>query len=142
MTTTVQNLEQYQGKKIIVSYNDAEGVLQEIEGTAETANELGILLKPKGKSTVQIIDAVSVETVEIAPEKDKSIRCRWVKDVEVGGARAHLAQAHGFTLSSVNSMTEEVAFEQHKGVDHSDLGHQHGEKPAKATPAAEAPASE
>lgn len=129
MTSTL-DLTAYDGKKVIVTVNQGDSA-EEIEGTVETGNALGLLIKPKGKASVEIIEAGQIEQVVLAPEKLKNIVQKYVKVLELGKARQHLADYHAATLTEVNSMTEESAFSAHQAIDHSDLGHIHGEKPKK-----------
>lgn len=133
MTETL-DLTQFDGKKVIVQHQDGEGNVVETEGTVQTGNELGLLIKPKGKASVEIIEAATIEGVELAPEKAKKVGVKWLKDVELGQARQHLLDRHGATVTEVNALNEQQAFEAHADIDHEaeDLGHRHGEKPKKS----------
>jgi hypothetical protein len=145
---TAENLEQYQDKKIIVTVNldepnDKGETAVEVEGTALAANALGILLKPKGRTQGELIEAAKIEQVQFAPEKARAIKAKSLKVVVYGDARNHLAERHGTALSWLNGATEAAALEYHGTLDHSDLGHNHDPKPAKVEGAeAEAPASD
>jgi hypothetical protein len=132
-TATELDLSQYDGKRVVVTHNQADGTAAETEGTVQTGNSLGLLIKPKGKSAVEIIEAGDIEGIILAPEKQKNFGVTYLKVVELGGARKHLLDRHAATLTAVNSMTEEDAFKLHASIDHedSDLGHVHGEKPKK-----------
>jgi hypothetical protein len=161
--TTTASLATYEGKKVIITVNlkapnDAGETAIEVEGTAQAANELGILLKPKGRTNLDLIEAADIEDIKLAPEPDKKLAAKTLKDVELGNAKQHLLDRHGLTLADVNALTEESAFSYHSTLDHKalDLGHVHGakaaeERAAEATakaeklvvePEAEAPASE
>jgi hypothetical protein len=111
----------------------ADGTLEEVEGTVQTGNALGLLLKPKGKASVEIIEASVIEGIEAAPEKEKKLSVKWLKEVSLGQARQHLLDRHGATLEDVNEMAEQEAFDFHFEIDHEeeDLGHRHGEKPKR-----------
>lgn len=128
----MSNLDQYNGKKVLVTVNQADGTATEIEGTVETANDLGILIKPKGKTKLELIEAANVAEVKLAPEALKSIAVKKLKPVELGQARAHLIDRHGYKLADINKMTEQDAFEFHASIDHkaNDLGHVHVDKTA------------
>lgn len=132
---------QYNGKKVTVVRNPADSSdAVEIEGTVQVGNEQGLLIKPKGKTSFDLIPAEEIEEVRIAPEKSKKLTAKTLKVVELGSARSHLLERHGLSLTDANNVTEEEAFEAHEATDHSDLGHVHGDK--NATPRAEAVASE
>jgi len=131
------DLLQYNEKKVIVTVNldepnDKGELAIEIEGTVVAANELGLLLKPKGRTAAELIEADKIEQVSYVPEKPKAIKGKSLKPVAHGDARVHLVERHGVTLSWANAATEESALEYHASLDHSDLGHNHDPKPAKS----------
>lgn len=137
--TTAQTSEydQYQGKKVILTLADttegaAEGSTKEIEGTATAANALGIMLKPKGKTGLELYEAGDIRGVAYAPEKEKELKAKTLKIVDHGNAKQHLVDRHGYKLSEINKMEETGAFEFHGTLDHPelDLGHVHGDKEA------------
>lgn len=43
--------------------------------------------------------------------------------------RQHLADRHGTSMVMLRSLSPEVALAYHQRIDHSDLGHRHGDKP-------------
>jgi len=134
-----QNYDQFAGKRVIVVHRvDGKTDAEEVEGTAEAANDQAILLKPKGKTQLQLIEAGNIEDVRFVEDKPKALARKTLKVVQFGQARNHLLERHAFTLSQVNEMSEQEALEKHEGIDHeaSDLGHVHGDK--DATPRAEA----
>lgn len=133
MSETLE-LSQYEGQRVIVTRKLEDGTLDEIEGTCQSGNELGLLIKPRGKASVEIIEASDIEQVVFAPEKLKNLSPKYIKEVTYGQARQHLLDRHGYTIGQVNAMTEESALHVHASIDHeaNDLGHRHGEKPAKA----------
>lgn len=130
MTDTELDLSQYEGKKIVVVKKSENGDAAEIEGTAQLANQLGILIKPKGKTNLEMIETADIEEVRYVVEKPKALARKTLKPVEFGQARNHLLERHGLTLTQVNEMDEKAAFDVHNEVDHegSDLGHVHGDK--------------
>lgn len=146
--TTAVDYEKYQGQKVIVQVkldtpNEKGETLIELEGKAEAANALGILIKPKGRTQVELIEARKIESVEFAPEVAKKISAKTVKVVDFGNARQHCADRHGVQLTEINNMTEQDVYEWHAALDHDGLGHVHGEKTkerAEAVAAAEADA--
>lgn len=123
-------LEQYTGKKIIVIKKSEDGSAVEVEGTAQVANEQGILIKPKGKTTLELVVAGDIEDVRYVADKPKALTAKVLKLVEFGGARNHLLERHGYTLEQVNGMDEQAAFDAHNEIDHEgdNLGHVHGDK--------------
>lgn len=134
MTITGIDLKQFADKKVVVVHRvEGQENAVETEGKAEAANENGILIKPKGKTQMQLIESANIEDVRFVDEKPKALTVKYLKVVEFGQARAHLLERHAFSLTAVNAMSEKDAFEQHKNLDHvaSDLGHVHGEKPSK-----------
>ena len=127
------DLAKYNGQKVIVQVNldkpnDKGETLVEVEGKAEAANELGILLKPKGRTQVELIEASKIESVEFAPEPEKKIAAKTIAVIDYGKARQHLADRHGLTLEEVNQLNEEQALDYHNQTEHGTLGHVHGEK--------------
>jgi hypothetical protein len=137
------DLLQYNEKKVIVTVNldeanDKGELAVEIEGTVVAANELGLLLKPKGRTQAELIEADKIEMVSYVPEKPKTIKAKSLKVVTHGDARTHLIERHGVTLSWANQATEESALKYHASLDHSDLGHNHDPKPAKSDESADA----
>jgi hypothetical protein len=138
-TATEVNLAEYTGKKVIVTQNldqpDKDGNSAiEVEGTVQVGNADGVLIKPKGKATFDLIEARSIEEIRLAPEKDKSFKASKLKLVTIGGARRHLLERHAVTLAWANSVTEEQALEYHNSLNHEelDLGHVHSDKVDKA----------
>jgi hypothetical protein len=132
-----QDYSQYQGKKVIVTVKlkepNAEGALaEEIEGTAEAANNLGIMLKPKGKVSPQLIEAGDIEEIKYAPEKAKKLSRKTLKPVTFGDARQHLFERHGIPADQLENLDEEAALKAHSDIDHEKLGHYHGVKETKA----------
>lgn len=144
MTVNVTELKKYQDKKVVVTRNlpdKPEAV--EIEGTVQVSNDMGILIKPKGKTQFELIPLAEIEAVNFVQETDKALKPKTLKVVDYGQARAHLADRHGYTLAQVNKMTEKVAYEFHTSGDMNhttlDVSHVHGDK--DATPRAEAVAA-
>lgn len=127
----MSDYSKFEGKKVKLVRNE-EGVTNavEIEGTVQSGNALGILIKPKGKTNFELIPAAEIESVEFIMETAKNLDCKTLKVVEFGQARAHVLERHGWTLKQVNTISELDAYEKHAKLDHvaSDLGHVHGEK--------------
>lgn len=130
MSVSTENLAQYENKKIVVVKKNEDGSASEIEGVAQAANELGILIKPKGKTNFDLVPIGDIEEIRYVEGTVKKLTRKTLKEVEFGQARNHLLERHGFTLAQVNDMDEKSAFEKHNAIDHegSDLGHVHGDK--------------
>lgn len=126
-------------KAILVRAEEGKAEAVEIEGTVQAASELGILIKPKGRTKLELVPASEIEDVRHVIEKPKALTARVLKPVEFGGARNHLLERHGLTLSVINEMDEQKALDAHSKIDHVEagLGHTHE---AKRDPAAEADA--
>lgn len=123
--TATQDLSTFVDRKVVLVYNKGEESI-EIEGTVQNASPVGVIIKPKGRASIELIEADQIERIEAAPEKAKTLSAKAVKNVIYGNARQHLLDKHGFTLTQVNSLTEEAALEIHDAIDHADLGHKHG----------------
>lgn len=131
---TALDVSTYIGKKVIVTAKDGEDGSKEIEGKVEAASELGILIKPKGRNDLTLIEAGDLLDVLAPPEQERRLAVKYIKkDIEPGQMRRHLLDRHGLSISYVNGISESDAITYHDGVDHSDLGHQHGERPKKKT---------
>jgi len=120
-----KDYSEYAGKKVIVTVNLEDGTASEVEGKVEVANQEAILIKPKGKTRIDIIEASTIEEIRLAPEPAKKLTAKKLKPVELGRVRQHLLDRHGYRLSEISAMAEEQAREFHEGLDHSDLGHVH-----------------
>lgn len=139
MAVEATELSQYEGKKVVLVQNQGEGKdAIELEGTAEKANALGVLLKPKGKVKLELIELDTIEDIRLAPDTSANLKAKKLKVVKLGQARSHLLERHGYTLAQVNELTEDAAYELHAGLNHVelDLGHVHEDK--AETPAAQA----
>lgn len=124
--TATQDLTSFVDRKVVLVYNSGDET-KEIEGTVQQASAVGVIIKPKGRAGIELIEAGQIERIEAAPEKEKTLPQKNLKNVLYGAARQHLLDRHSFTLTQVNSMTEEAALEVHDAIDHADLGHSHGE---------------
>jgi hypothetical protein len=137
MPVTPEDLDQFAGQKVVVTYQPkgkTENV--EVEGLAEAANAMGIVLKPKGRQNNELIEIDQIDEVVFAPEKLKELKQQDLTPLKYGAARKHLLDRHAGKLNKVNSLSEEDALKAHADTDHSNLGHQHVEKKAE-TPAEE-----
>lgn len=135
----MSDFSKYEGKKVKLVRNETgKDEATEIEGTVQSGNELGILIRPKGKTQFELIPAAEIESVDFVEDKAKELSRKTLKIVEFGAARAHLLERHAYTLSDVNKLTELEAYDLHNLLDHEaeDLGHVHGDKDATERAAA------
>lgn len=107
---------------------------EEIEGTVQASNAMGILIKPKGQVNFKLVEHNEIEDVFLTPEGDKKFTRSKLKLVEAGKMRRHLLDRHGLTLKWCNEATEEDAVAYHNSLNHEelDLGHIHVAKEEKA----------
>ena len=129
----------FEGKKVSLVRNEVgKETATEIEGKVESANALGVLIRPKGKTQFELIPAAEIEQISFVEDKPKDISVKTLKIIEFGQARAHLLERHSYTLTDVNKLTELEGYDLHNLIDHvaDDLGHIHGDKDATARAAA------
>jgi hypothetical protein len=129
MTAPAIDLTQYANKKVLVRLDADDAELG--KGTVTAATVQGILFKPYGKASVDLIPASRVKHIELQPISDE-LTARRVNPVTVNTVKRHLVDRHGYKLADVNAMQAEAAFEFHENtIDHSVLGHYHAEPPVK-----------
>ena len=135
----MEDYSKYEGKKVTFTRSE-EGQTDavEIEGTVQSGNALGILIRPKGKTQFELIPAAEISEINFVDDKPKDLTVKTLKVIEFGSGRAHLLERHNFTLTDVNKLTELQGYDLHNLIDHvaENLGHIHGDK--AATPRAEA----
>lgn len=130
----VTDYSEYTGKKVILTLkdpNDPKEGSVEVEGQVQAATAVGMLFKPKGRTTSDIIEPGNILGCELVSD-DRKVVVKYIKEVNLGATRSHLADRHGFLLSMVNDLTEEAATEAHvkQHAEYGkDLGHIHGERP-------------
>lgn len=139
MTVSAENIGQYEGQKVIVKHQLDEpaedgSTTATTEGKADVANATGLLLKPKGKSGLLLLSLSQIDEISYAPQKEKKITVKKVKVIGFGGARQHLADRHGYSVSDLDSVSEERALEIHNDIDHEANGvaHRHVDKDEKS----------
>lgn len=146
MSTNVIEKDDYGtlvNKKVVIVKNttDDKGqpTTEEVEGTVQASNPLGILIKPKGKVNFDLIELKDIEEVYTPAEGDKKFTRSRLKPVEEGKMRRHLLDRHAVNLEWVNSVSEEDAVKYHDSLDHEklDLGHYH-KAPSEDAPAEDA----
>lgn len=145
----VDNLEQYEGKRVSLVRRDPENPEQnvEVEGRVESAMPGAIAFKPKGKSTLDLIEADQIENITLVEENTAAVTQSVLQPVKLGSVRRHLADRHGVTVSEANGLTEEQATERHNALHEGDkdskqISHRHGTKPKGEVAATDSVASE
>jgi hypothetical protein len=135
---TADQLAEYTGKRVTVvrnlsEPNEAGESAVEVEGQVQVGNELGLLIKPKGKLQFDLINLDEIEEISLVKEGSKPLKRSKIAHVKIGGARRHLLERHGVTLKWANEATEEQAKEYHDSLNHEelDLGHVHVDKADK-----------
>lgn len=122
---------QYNGKKVTVFLNQApEGGESSLEGTVDTGTEMGLLFKPKGKASLELIDAANIASIELAPETPKKLAVKALLPLKDSGARQHLIDRHAYKVEDIEPLSEADALTFHDSeVSHEGLGHSHDGKP-------------
>jgi hypothetical protein len=130
MAYEARDLQQYAGARVLVVVNKKDGTSTEVEGLVDTVSAVALLIKPKGRTNLVIVEVGEIEEITLAPQKEKPLKSKRLAPVKFGNARQHLLSGHAETLENVNSMTEEEAWNHHDKIDHveDDLGHWHGDK--------------
>lgn len=128
----MSDYEKFVGKRaVLVRKLDAPkedgSTAEELEGTVDSYNELGLLFKPKGKVNLELVETDYIEDLRPITEAPKKLKQKTLKPVPYGQTRNHLLERHAFTLVQVNGMTEDQAVEAHNQIDHSVLGHVHSQ---------------
>lgn len=130
MSVTLEDVQPYIDKEAIVHLVQEDGSLKEVTATIKAATVAGVPFKVKGKSGLELTTIDKIEEIAPAPVKPKPVVQKKLKPIEFGGARQHLMDRHGVTLSWGKEADEQAAFDYHAQLDHSDLGHRH-EEPKK-----------
>lgn len=145
MAVAANTLADYDGKQVILHVINSEtNQLDELEGKVESASEVGMAFKEKGKRDLRLIEPSQIEEIEVAPEAPKKVAQKKLQQVTERSARQHLLDRHGYLRSWANEVSDEEAFAEHASVDHSDLGHRHltDEEQAKKADKSESDADE
>lgn len=95
-----------------------------LTGRVTNVSKDGIVLS--ARSTVTIIAADEIDEVRIRRGRVVVRMVRVFSDRD--DVRQHLADRHGVWVGLLRSLTPDSAHIYHEKIDHSDLGHQHGER--------------
>lgn len=125
MSVAVEDLQPFVEKEAILHLIQEDGTLKEVTGTIKAATVAGVPFKTKGKSGLDLLTVEQIEEIDYAPIKPKPVTQKKLKPIEFGQARQHLIDRHGVELSWAKEADEKSAFEYHKTLDHSNLGHRH-----------------
>jgi hypothetical protein len=125
MTVAANTLSEYSGKQVVLHVVNDEGGLDELEGKVESASEVGMAFKEKGKRDLRLIEPSQIEEIEVAPEAPKKAAQKKLQQVTEKSARQHLLDRHGYLRSWANEVSDEEALAEHESIDHRDLGHRH-----------------
>lgn len=125
MSVSLDDLQPFVNKEAVFHLVQDDGSLKEVTGTIKAATVAGVPFKEKGKPGLELTTADKIEEIDYAPTKPKPVTQKKIKPVEYGNARQHLVDRHGVELAWAKEADEKSAFEYHKTLDHSNLGHVH-----------------
>jgi hypothetical protein len=128
MSVTLDDLQPFVGKAVILHKIKDDNTLEQIEGEIKMATVAGVPFKPKGSAPIELLTVAQIEEVVLAPVKAKAVSKKHLAVIELGQSRQHLADRHGISLKWCKDASEQEAFDYHAGLDHSDLGHDHEKK--------------
>jgi hypothetical protein len=129
------SFEDWVDKKIKLTYTmdnetlEAEGALLAVSSTR------GVMFRKRGSQSPLLLASDSIVNIEALAEAPKKVTAKKLKAVTLSDARAHLADRHSYTLTVVNSATDEQALLAHQALDHTDLGHSHDDGTQTVSPA-------
>lgn len=129
MTAATIDLTQYTEKKVNIKLRDED---ETFPATVESATDVALIFRRKGKSALEMKTADEVELIELQPEAERELKARRLDPVTLDNVKRHLVDRHGYSLASINALSSEAAYKFHEEeVDHAELGHFHAEPPAK-----------
>lgn len=111
---------EWKNRRVVVTVNlpkpNAEGLTAiEIDGTLTGVHERGIMIKPRGRTTPEMIAPEQLESFELYDEIPQPIEQKVMAEVPFGKIRQHLADRHAFSLLELNASnyTETPAYDDH-----------------------------
>lgn len=128
MTETLFDIEKYRpwiGREVVVVANaeksDGTKLAVEIRGELRAVHVEGIMIRPKGRTTPEMVSTSEIEKFDLYDELPKPISSKRLADVAFGSIRQHLADRHGVSLNDLNApdFTEAHAYDFHLD-DHSE----------------------
>lgn len=126
----LQELVPYVGKTISLRYVE-EG--QEVSKTGEIRNlklnlaDPLVFFNPRGRGVPVIVEGADILGFEATETRLRVVGKRTLREPKAATVRRHLADAHGWTLDAVNSLSDEAALNQHAKIDHGPLAHEHSD---------------
>lgn len=131
MSVSIEEIQNFVGKDVILHVALPDGKQDEREGVIKMATSAGIVFRPRGSSNVELVQPGDAVEVALAPAKIKPVVRKRLDPIELGKARQHLVDRHGVDMDWAKNANEQEAFDYHKNLDHSKLGHFHEVKPEK-----------
>lgn len=117
------------GQRILLTVKGEDGGdADQFEATVESVNEMGVLVRRKGRAALKLYAADDVIETQVLPEKPKTLKPKRINPLKLGAAREHLVLHHGYKIADIQDRSEEWALEFHNSqIDHEGLGHFHAE---------------
>lgn len=100
-----------------------------LSGKVTSVSPRGIVLS--ARSTAIIILASDILGVRLKRDRVVTRMVRLFDDND--DPRQHLADRHGTSVTLLRTLAPETALKYHDKIDHTDLGHQHGNRPGIRT---------
>jgi len=131
MDIKVNELPNLVGKFLVVQVevdSDDED-FREVEGKCLVATSSGLVVQTKSKSELlEMGRVIDIDVIELV----RRLSVRWLDHVSPAAVRQHLLDRHGLRFDLLKVMDVETAVKLHDGIDHTALGHRHGEKEKRA----------
>lgn len=132
---TVESLQKFLGKTIIVNYRayDGDEHLADavFEGKVRAVSDAGVALTNRNTTKLfEIDDIVDFEPV-VRQRRVQRRRLRTLTDTDQS-VRQHLADRHAIPIDVLNAVDEATARLMHDRIDHDKLGHVHVTKDEQA----------
>lgn len=114
--------------KAKVLSTEGEKTLVEVTGRITAVNPNGkvYLFKPRSQRSTHMMESVDLVSVKLAGSATlRPVGQKALRPLTVNNARRHLADFHAWELGTLNTMSDELALEEHAKLDHTELGHNH-----------------
>lgn len=100
----------------VVAIVNVSDTAVELDGDLKAVHERGIMIRPRGRTSFEMIETIDLESLELYDEKPKRIEPKRMAHVLFGATRQHLADRHGWALDELNSpeFTEARAYDVHE----------------------------
>lgn len=128
-------LPNFLGRTVIVQEDltgrgDPGDDYREVQGKVTSATTAGLVIQTR--RSVEIIEAQHILDVEeLTRSTVRRLVRRWIKHPNAESIKQHLVDRHGFPwdLVAAKEISADMLLAKHEKMDHSNLGHNHGEKP-------------